>query len=89
MMFTITPATGAMVEAVSVSDFLVFNGVVTVVLVIALIMRELLSTASADDTVDNVSHHGHFVSALDIAIYPLFFIFFVTTLYRVVEVLYI
>jgi len=84
MIFTITPITDTMIEELLITKFLTYNGIITCVLVIALILRELLNSSAEEN-----QHHKHLISSLDIAIYPLFFIFLVTTAYKVIEVLYL
>ena len=84
MIFTITPITDTMIEEVSITQFLTYNGIITCILVMALILRELLDSSAKENP-----HHKHLISSLDIAIYPLFFIFLMTTAYKVIEVLYL
>ena len=84
MIFSITPLTDSLIGGVSVAHFLMCGGIATAMLVIALVLRELLDTGSEENL-----HHKHIISALDVIIHPLSFIFSIIVIYRVMEVLYL
>ena len=81
MLAIIPPLTEVQQNSASISQFMASGAVATVILITALILKELLDDGSQD------SHKKHIISALNIAINPLTFIFAIIVLYKIFEVL--
>ncbi len=82
MQFMVTPVTGSVAGGVSAAQFTVYGGIVTCILILALILKELWSTQ-----LEEKPHHHHTVHGLNIVIYPLLFVFAIIVVYKIVEVL--
>jgi hypothetical protein len=75
-----TPLMDSAAGSISFAHFFACTGIVTAVLIAALVIRELLDSSDK-------RHHKKTVKAFDLLIHPLSFIFCVLILYKVLEVL--